>query len=119
MTTETKPKGIVVFDRSTGPLGDRLIQLQIRVIDMQLKHFPEGTVDSLLKHLAHEVGETRTNPQDQDEWGDMLILLLGAAWRQKHSPWDLVNFALHKMSINENRNWPAQPDAHGIYHHKE
>jgi hypothetical protein len=100
------------------PLGDSLIQLHIRVIDMQLKHFPQSTVQSLLKHLRKEVDEVMKNPQDDSEWADLVILLLGAAWRAQRTPWDLMHYAHEKMHINETREWPSEPDADGIYHHK-
>lgn len=102
-----------------GPLGDRLIALEIRVVAMQLDKFPKGTVDGLLKHLGKEVQETRENPLDDHEWGDLQILLIAAAWRRGITPWQLIQFAHDKMDLNEKRHWPAEPDADGIYHHHE
>jgi hypothetical protein len=96
-----------------------LQRLQDRIAEFQEANFPTQTLDGKLTHLVREANELRGTPEDVMEWADVLILLLGAAHKRCLTAQDLINAARIKLRINEQRQWPAEPDAEGVYHHLE
>jgi hypothetical protein len=92
--------------------------LQDRIATFQRTRFPEQSLDGKLAHMVREICELRADPDDNMEWADVLILLLGAAAWHGLTIDDLLQAAQTKMGINENRQWgPADPE--GIHHHIE
>ena len=67
---------------------------------------PHNNVESLLDHISKECEEIRENPQDLEEWIDIMILAFDGALRQGHSPDSLVKMLEHKLEKNKNRTWP-------------
>ncbi len=68
--------------------------------------FGEGRrTEGILKHIAKESEEVRAEPDDLEEWIDIVILALDGAWRAGHSPRDVVDMMMHKQMVNFNRDW--------------
>lgn len=102
-----------------GADGSAIQQLQDRIVAWQRKQFPNQTVQGQLNHLRHEVREVQKDPNDLTEWADVLILFLGSAGRNFFVTQDLIAAAHAKMAINEKRQWPAEADKDGVFHHIE
>lgn len=59
-----------------------------------------------LEHLKEEVAEVNDNPNDIEEYADVLMLILGAAAKKGFFVDDLYNAIVKKLYINENiREW--------------
>ena len=69
-----------------------------------------------LYHLREEVDELIDNPSDQEEWADVLTLILDAARRRTISAADLISWSYEKLFKNKKRKW-GKPDANGVVHH--
>jgi len=76
------------------------------------KTFPASTPDSIVAHLAREVGELADH-HDSEEASDCLLLLLHHAHREGY---DLLAEARIKFEINKKRQW-GEPDENGIVEH--
>lgn len=61
-----------------------------------------------LKHLEKEAREAQSAPDDIVEYADCLLLILDASRRAGIAPWKLVAAAHEKLTINEERDWPAE-----------
>ncbi len=74
---------------------------------------PEGP----LNHLKREVGEAIDSPRDEEEYADLLLLVLDASRRAGISAPELVSAAAKKLDKNKEREWgERQPD--GVFEHK-
>lgn len=76
---------------------------------------PGATTTRVLAHITKEIEEVREDPDDLEEWADLLILSLDGATRRGFTG-DQVLAAVHaKWAKNRTRNWPdwrtADPDA--------
>jgi hypothetical protein len=61
-----------------------------------------GVIDHILKELA----EIEADPQDLEEWIDVVMLALDGAWRAGHSPRSIAGRLSAKLTKNEARAWP-------------
>ena len=96
--------------------SDSLQSLQDRIAAWQQRTFPEQPLAGKLAHLVREARELRADPEDLQEWADVLILLLGAAAVRGLSVQDLRHVAELKFNIAQQRQWgPA--DSEGVHHH--
>jgi hypothetical protein len=95
---------------------DPMQALQDRIATFQRTRFPAQGLEGKLAHMMREIHELRAAPDDNMEWADVFILLLGAAACHGLTIDDLLRAAQTKMGINENRQrGPA--DSEGIHHH--
>ena len=93
--------------------------LVARVVEFQERNFPDQKVEGVLAHAGDEIKELLANPQDKEEWADLLILFIAALYRSGCMNTDELFAVAHaKMDKNNKRKWgPA--DARGVYHHTE
>ncbi len=75
------------------------------ITDWQDKQFPTATVESKLKHLKSEINELLDNPNDDMEYADCFMLLIGAADKARISLDALVFAVRKKLEINKKRKW--------------
>lgn len=61
-----------------------------------------GTID----HIRKELIEIEADPHDLEEWIDVILLALDAAWRLGNTPEEVAHAIATKQSINEHREWP-------------
>ena len=92
--------------------------LQDRIEKFQREKFPGQRLKAKLRHMGHELTELKRQPDDETEWADVFILLLGCAATHGFTTSNLIALAHRKMDINDTRKWSA-PDAHGVCHHEE
>lgn len=74
-----------------------------------------GVVD----HIQKELKEIRENPNDLEEWIDVIILAIDGAWRSGHTAEEIVEKLQYKQAKNESRRWPDwrnQPTNKAIEH---
>jgi hypothetical protein len=90
--------------------------LQNRIERFQREKFPGQPLRAKLRHMGHELTELKRDVDDEMEWADVFILLLGSAATYGFTTSNLIALANRKMDINDNRKWSA-PDAHGVCHH--
>lgn len=62
----------------------------------------KGVVD----HIRKELIEIEENPQDLEEWIDVLILALDGAWRAGYQPLQITDMLVWKQQKNHARSWP-------------
>jgi hypothetical protein len=92
--------------------------LQDRIAEWQGETFPNQTLKGKLEHLVSEAMELRDSPNDETEWADVLILLLGAAAMKGMTVRELELAANVKFCLARQRQWgPA--NAQGFHHHVE
>lgn len=63
--------------------------------------------EGILKHIAKELEEIRTEPTNLEEWVDVMILALDGAWRVGYNAEEILNMLLYKQEINFDRTWPT------------
>lgn len=74
-----------------------------------------GPVPSI-KHLKKECDEVISDPSDEIEYADCLLLILDAARRAKISLPKLISLASEKLEINKNRKWNEVSGDDPAYH---
>jgi hypothetical protein len=57
-------------------------------------------------HIRKELKEIAADPDDLEEWVDVIILGLDGAWRTGASPQEIVDAIVAKQAKNERRSWP-------------
>lgn len=67
---------------------------------------PGSRLGGVLAHIRKELNEIEANPQDVDEWVDVVILALDGAWRAGWEPQQIIDAIVAKQSRNEARTWP-------------
>lgn len=69
--------------------------------------FGEGRrTKGIIEHIKKELVEIEKDPDNIEEWIDVVILALDGAWRTG-AHFDLITATLHqKMDKNALRNWP-------------
>jgi len=77
-------------------------------------HGPAARTKGVLDHMRKELLEIEAQPDDLEEWIDMVLLSINGAMRRGFTPAQIVGGLLAKMSKNEDRVWPdwrtADPD---------
>lgn len=61
-----------------------------------------GVVD----HIRKELVEIEQNPNDPEEWVDVLMLTLDGLWRAGLSAEQIIEQIKRKQEVNEMRDWP-------------
>ncbi len=92
-----------------------LLQHLTRQRYWSLKTFGPGQrTKGVLDHIRKELREIEADPDDLEEWLDVVILAFDGAWRAGYSPDAIIKMLLTKQFKNERRNWPdwrtAEPD---------
>lgn len=68
---------------------------------------PGKRTKGVLAHITEEVSEVRRNPEDIEEWADLLILTFDGALRQGFTPEQIIEAYRKKMDTNMyDREWP-------------
>lgn len=63
-------------------------------------------VQGILKHIEKEVNEIRKDPTDLEEYIDVMILAMDAAYRSGFTPEQIAEMLMKKQLKNERREWP-------------
>jgi len=82
----------------------------IAYLDVQIKWsatvFGDGKrTEGILKHIESEIIEVRDEPEDVEEWVDIVVLALDGAWRAGHSPKQICEAMQKKQIKNLRRKW--------------
>ena len=86
-----------------------IIEFLERKREFSLKTFgPIGyyTSEAILAHVKKEIVEIEAEPNDLEEWIDLVHLALDGAWRAGYTPEQVVEMLVHKQVKNEARDWP-------------
>lgn len=67
---------------------------------------PGNHVEGIIDHINKEFEEIREQPQDLEEWTDIIILAIDGAWRSGHTPTQITNMLSYKQNKNMGRKWP-------------
>ena len=82
-----------------------------RQIKWSKKTFGEGRRTlGVTDHIKKELEEIRSDPDDLEEWIDVIILAFDGAWRTGHSPGEIINALRDKQLKNIKRQWPDLKD---------
>ena len=82
---------------------------------------PGMRTNGVCDHIRKELKEVEAQPEDLEEWVDVILLALDGAWRSGHEPLDICKAIAAKQTKNENRQWPdwrTQPTDRAIEHTK-
>jgi hypothetical protein len=60
----------------------------------------------IIEHITKELDEIKADPDDLEEWIDIIILGLDGFWRHGGLPQDLMPMLLFKQGKNLVRRWP-------------
>lgn len=63
---------------------------------------PDGIVD----HIRKELIEILEDPNDLEEWIDVITLAFDGALREGYSPAEIISCLVNKHEINAARSWP-------------
>lgn len=78
-----------------------------RQYDWSLSTFGPGPRSAgVIKHIEKELYEVAENPDDVEEWIDVVILALDGAMRQGYTPKEVAKALEAKQAKNETRKWP-------------
>lgn len=80
-----------------------------------LKTFGPGPrTKGVIDHIRKELAEIEAEPNDIEEWVDVIILAFDGAWRAGWEPTKIIEAIVAKQTRNEGRDWPdwrtADPD---------
>lgn len=80
------------------------IQDQIR---WSLQTFgPHPRTRGLIQHVEKELKEIEAEPDDLEEWVDVMIIALDGAWRAGYTAKEIVDQLVKKQEKNRSRKWP-------------
>lgn len=78
-----------------------------RQYEFSLKTFGPGKrTEGVTDHIERELKEIRDNPNDADEWVDVVILGFDGGLRAGLSPSEFIAKIVAKQAKNERRDWP-------------
>lgn len=84
-----------------------LIEHIVKQRKFSIKTFGYGMrTKGITNHIRKELKEIEDNPEDLEEWIDVVILALDGAWRVGYSPEEIVKVLQQKLIKNKNRKWP-------------
>lgn len=88
--------------------------------DFSMRTFGPGQrTGGNLDHMSKELIEIRDNPDDLEEWIDMILLACDGAMRRGFTPGEIVDMMAYKLAKNKKREWPdwrTQPTDKAITH---
>jgi hypothetical protein len=80
---------------------------------------PGARTKGVCDHIRKELVEIEKEPNDLEEWVDVILLALDGAWRAGHEPEEIARAVAAKQTKNEARDWPdwrTQPADRAIEH---
>jgi hypothetical protein len=80
---------------------------------------PGQRTQGVVAHIKKELEEILADPDDLEEWVDVIILAIDGAWRAGYSPEQICATIEAKQFENEDRKWPdwrTVPDDAPIEH---
>ena len=83
---------------------------------------PGKRTGGVIDHIRKELVEIEEDPNDLEEWVDVILLALDGAWRSGATPKEVIEAILAKTEKNRNRKWPdwrTVPEDKAIEHIKE
>ena len=92
------------------------LTIQKTIAEWSKETFKDSTILSNIEHLRDEIDEIEEFPENIEEWADVIILYMNAAYLSGHSM-DEILIAVHKkFEKNKNRSW-GEPDERGVVKH--
>lgn len=83
----------------------------LRQIEFSVNSFGPGPrTKGVIDHIRKELLEIEENPEDLEEWVDVIILALDGAWRSGADPQEIIDAIIAKQVKNELRIWPNWKD---------
>ncbi len=70
------------------------------------KTFGPLRLKGVIHHVEKEVEEIKKDPNDLEEWVDLILLGFDGAWRSGHSAEQIVDGIKSKFEKNQKRSWP-------------
>lgn len=67
---------------------------------------PFNGSEGVIAHIEEEIEEIKENPQDIEEWADLIILAFDGAAREDFSVWEIIEAVHNKHEKNKLRKWP-------------
>ena len=92
--------------------------LQKKSVKWSRETFKDSTMESNLAHLRDEIDEIEQNPDDIEEWADVILLYMNGASLAGHTMDDILEAAYKKYEKNINRKWGI-PDDRGVVKHSD
>ena len=100
-----------------------LVKHLYRQRDFSRKTFgPGDRTEGVVDHIRKELCEIEHDPDDIEEWVDVIILAFDGAWRAGWAPEQIVEALVAKQMKNEGRVWPdwrTAPAGKAIEHVRE
>ena len=100
-----------------------LVKHLYRQRDFSRKTFgPGDRTEGVVDHIRKELCEIEHDPDDIEEWVDVIILAFDGAWRAGWAPEEIVEALVAKQTKNEGRVWPdwrTAPAGKAIEHVRE
>lgn len=85
------------------------IQTQVK---WSLRTFQQGRSDTdLIDNIQKKLDEIKNQPGNLMKWVDIIILSLDGAWRNCHTPADIIKALREKQLINITRHCPDNQEA--------
>jgi hypothetical protein len=112
----------VTDNRQPSTFTTNLIHLLRQQIRWSREAFgPGARTDGVLAHITKEIIEIRDEPDDLEEWIDLIILGFDGAWRSGgvRTPEEIVSMLNYKYEKNFGRTWPdwrTVPEGEPIEH---
>ena len=106
--------GTLSFEEAVTELGGAvpaepfdLVAHLTRQREFSLKTFgPGARTKGVIDHIRKELAEIEAQPDDIEEWVDVIILAFDGAWRAGWEPAKIVEAIVAKQKKNEARQWP-------------
>ena len=73
-------------------------------------HFPKSKIEHNLIHMKREIEEVLENPEDLEEWADILICYMGGFGKTKFTTKELFESVDKKIEKNINIKWKENGD---------
>ncbi len=89
----------MVSDNSLGSYLERQREWSKRTFGVSRR------TNGILQHIAKELREIASNPEDLVEWVDVVILAMDGYWRHGGEPKDIMAVLQAKQDINFARTW--------------
>lgn len=102
------------YERPAGEV-EHLEDLIEDVLNWQRATFTQRSAHSITAHLLKEAKELHANPNDDEEWADVLLLAF-ALCDDGERRRDLAREVRRKLEVNKLRKW-GEPDADGVIQH--
>ena len=78
-------------------------------------HFPKSQMKHNLIHMKGEIKEVLENPDDIEEWADIIICYMGGFGKTNHTLAELFESVDKKIDKNMKRKWKY--NGRGLYSH--